>query len=74
VEIPGFWDDLSRATDTMKKKKALENKLGEYKQCAELKEEIELSMEMAAEADDEELAQEAVQNFEKLEALLIRYQ
>ena len=54
----------------MKKKKALENKLGEYEQCAELKEEIELSMEMAAEAGDDELAAEAVQNFDKLEALL----
>ncbi|MBR3297094.1 MAG: PCRF domain-containing protein, partial [Firmicutes bacterium] len=70
VEIPGFWDDLARATETMKNKKALENKLGEYDQCAELLEEIELSMEMAAEADDDELAQEAVQNFGKLETLL----
>lgn len=68
--MPGFWDELSRATETMKKKKALENKLGEYEQCCYLKEEIQLSIEMAAEADDDELAREAAESFERLEALL----
>ena len=76
VNTPGFWDDMERAQATMKKKGALERKLGQYTDCEERLSEIELLIEMADEANDDELADEAIEAFgrlsEDMEAIRIR--
>lgn len=60
TEIPGFWDDPVRAQKTMKEKKQVENMLGEYNDSARLLSDIEILIEMAEEAGDDELAEEAI--------------
>ncbi len=68
VETPGFWDDIERAGKTMKEKKRLESEIGGYDDCRETLAEIELTIDMAEEAGDQELADEASESFAKLEA------
>lgn len=64
TETPGFWDDPERAQTTMKEKKRVENKLEEYTNSERLLSDVEVLIEMAVEAGDESLADEAIENHE----------
>jgi len=55
----GFWDSPELAQKTMKEKKSLEDKLNELSSLEGSMEELELMLEMAEEAEDEGLAEEA---------------
>ena len=72
----GFWDNPEAAQKSMKEKKSCEDKLGELKQLNGQMEELELMLEMAEEAQDESLAQEAEETFaslsKSLESLKLR--
>ncbi len=63
----GFWDDMERAHKTSRQKSALDKKLASYTDLTDSFEEIKLLSEMAEEANDEELAEEAIEKFKKLE-------
>lgn len=62
----GFWDDPESAQKTMKEKKSLEDKINELETLEGSMEELEVTLEMAAEAEDEELAKEAEELAKKL--------
>ena len=72
VQTQGFWDDMDRAQATMAKKRGLEAKLTGYDECEAMLEEIEIALDMG----DDDLIDEASENFdalcEKLKALEIQ--
>ncbi|MBR0127611.1 MAG: peptide chain release factor 2 [Firmicutes bacterium] len=49
--VPGFWNDQEKAQKLMKEKKSIENRLGEYEDIRSRFEDLEVMLEMAAEAD-----------------------
>ncbi len=63
----GFWDDLERAQKTTRHKSSLEKKLSGYTELEDSFEEIKLLVEMAEESSDEDLGNEAVSKFKKLQ-------
>lgn len=65
---PGFWDEPENAQKCMKEKKSAESKLAELDKLQGLMDDIELMVEMAEEDDDESMAQEAAETYEKLSA------
>lgn len=66
INKEGFWDDPESAQKTMKEKKSLEDKINELESLEGSMEELEVTLEMAAEAEDEELAKEAEELAKKL--------
>ncbi len=68
MNTPGFWDDMERAQETVRKKGALESRLARYTDCETRLSEIELLIEMAEEGEDDELADEAIESFASLSA------
>ena len=76
MQIDGFWDDMTRAQKLSMEKKSLENTIGEYEDCVSELEDLKACIEMAEEAQDEELGEEAKSTFdtlsEKVEDLNLR--
>ncbi len=76
MQIDGFWDDLERAQKAVREKKTLENTVGEYEGCVQQLEDLKTCIEMAEEAQDDELGEEARSEFsalsEKVEDLHLR--
>ncbi|HQC36276.1 MAG TPA: peptide chain release factor 2, partial [Bacillota bacterium] len=70
IGVPGFWDDIERARGVMKEKSAVELKLSEYREAQKNLEEVGLLCDMAEEAEDAELAEEAAHKAEELGAAL----
>lgn len=70
MNADGFWDDPEAAQKLMKEKKSLEDRIGEISGLENSMEELELMVEMAEEAEDEELAKEAEALTEKLSSSL----
>ncbi len=72
----GFWDNQEEAQKIMKEKKSVEDKIDELDGLTSSFEDLQVMIEMAEEADDEETANEAAtekRNFEKaLEALKLK--
>ena len=66
MQIDGFWDDNDRAQKTVREKNTLENTVNEYEGCVSQLEDLKACIEMAEEAQDEELGEEAQTSFEKL--------
>ena len=63
---PGFWEDQENAQKIMKEKKSLEDLVGEYDGLVGSLEDLEVMIDMAEEADDEETANEAKTEKENL--------
>lgn len=64
----GFWDDPESAQKIMKEKKSLDDKLSELDGLSGQMEDLEVMIEMADEEQDELLAEEAQEAFDKLSA------
>ena len=64
----GFWDDPESAQKIMKEKKSLDDKLSELDSLSGQMEDLEVMIEMADEEQDESLAEEAQEAFDKLSA------
>ncbi len=67
---PGFWEDQENAQKVMKEKKSLEDLVGEYDSLEGSLEDLNVMIEMAEEADDEETAEEAGSEKEKLKVAI----
>lgn len=65
TETQGFWDDPERAQKTMKEKKRIENKLEEFTDSQRLLSDVEVLIEMALEAEDDDIADEALEHHER---------
>lgn len=74
--LPGFWDDQDRAQKAIRERGQLEASIGEYTKCESLISDTEVMIEMAEEAEDEEMAAEAAACFaefkEKSEAAMLK--
>ena len=64
----GFWDDQENAQTVMKKKKSIEDRLGELGGLKGRLEDLQVMIEMAEEADDEATAEEAFAEKKQLAA------
>jgi peptide chain release factor 2 len=63
---PDFWNDLERSTAVTKKVRIAENKVNHWKHLGERADDVEATMELAEEMDDEELVREAGTQIEEL--------
>lgn len=63
---PDFWDDQQTAQKILKEKKQKEDDLGEYERLTAAVEDLEVMCELAEEAGDEELIEEASEACEAL--------
>ena len=70
VENPDFWNKPEEAQKLLKKKKSLENKIGQYEELETGFEDIGELMELAEEMEDEEEADSVVASFKELEEKL----
>ena len=59
MQIPGFWDDIARANETVKKKGLAEAELKSYADCLQAYQDAEEFDKMARDTQDPELAEEA---------------
>ena len=66
MQIDGFWDDNTRAQKAVREKNTIEGTLNEYGSCVSQLEDLKACIEMAEEAQDDELGAEAQSSFEKL--------
>ena len=64
---PDFWNDLERSTAVTKKARTIENKLEHYNKLITRADDVDATMELAAEMEDEELVGEAGEEIAKLE-------
>ena len=73
---PGFWDDAERAQKVSAKASSVERRIQHYERLNARADDIEVMMELADEADDEEMAGEIRSEFaslkEELEALRLQ--
>lgn len=67
VENPDFWNHPEEAQKLLKKKKGLENKIGQYEELETGFEDIGELMELAEEMEDEEEADNVVASFKELQ-------
>jgi peptide chain release factor 2 len=72
TQVPGFWDDAKKAEAQMKKVKALQSWIDNYKEVKSLCDELELSMdfyrdELVTEAEVDEAYDKTIQAIEALE-------
>ena len=65
---PDFWNDLERSTQVSKKVRSTESKLEHYAGLNRRADDVEATMELAQEMDDEELAAEAGEEIKKLQS------
>ena len=66
MQIEGFWDELERAQKAVREKKTIENTVDEFEGCVSQMEDLKTCIEMAEEAQDEELGEEARREFAEL--------
>ena len=64
---PDFWNDLERSTAVTKKARTIENKLEHYSKLIARADDVDATMELAAEMEDEDLVSEAGEEIAKLE-------
>ena len=64
---PDFWNDLERSTSVTKKARTIENKLEHYNKLISRADDVDATMELAAEMEDEDLVAEAGEEIVKLE-------
>ncbi len=64
--VEGFWDDLETAQKTLKEKKSIENKLGELGEIGSQLEHLEVMLELAEEAADGSLDEDANNLYENV--------
>ena len=64
---PDFWNDLERSTQVSKKVRAAENKVEHFEKLNRRADDVEATMELAEEMEDEELAAEAGEEIKKLQ-------
>ena len=67
IENPDFWNNPEDAQKLLKKKKSLENKIGQYEELESGIEDIEELIELAEEMEDEEEADNIVETFNNLQ-------
>lgn len=65
TEATDFWDDHEAAQKLLKEKKAMENKVQEFKELETDIEDVEVLMELATEVEDESLVPEILDAYEK---------
>ena len=70
---PKFWEDSEKSAALMKEMKAIKAEISEYDALKGLFEDVETLLEMASEEDDEELAQEAEDEFKKFKETFDEY-
>ena len=63
---PDFWNDLERSTSVSKKVRVIENKLEHYNKLIARADDIEATMELAQEMEDQDLVDEAGQEIKSL--------
>ena len=63
---PDFWNNLERSTQVSKKVRVIENKLDHYNKLITRADDIEATMELAEEMEDQDLVDEAGQEIKKL--------
>ena len=64
---PDFWNDLERSTQVSKKVRACENKVEHFEKLNRRADDVEATMELAEEMEDEELVAEAGEELKKLQ-------
>ena len=64
---PDFWNDLERSTSVSKKVRVIENKLEHYNKLIARADDVEATMELAEEMEDEDLVAEAGEEIKKLQ-------
>ncbi|WP_206458528.1 peptide chain release factor 2 [Anaerovorax sp. IOR16] len=76
VQIDGFWDHLEEAQKTLKEKKRLETKLGEFNGLKTQLEDVEVLIQMSEEAEDASVVEEIQEIYrdykEKVEELRLK--
>jgi len=65
---PDFWNDLERSTQVSKKVRIAENKIEHYEKLGSRADDVEATMELAQEMEDEDLVAEAGEEIHKLQA------
>ncbi|MBR1407663.1 MAG: peptide chain release factor 2 [Clostridia bacterium] len=65
---PDFWNDLERSTQVSKKVRTAENKIEHYEKLNSRADDVEATMELAQEMEDEDLVAEAGEEIRKLQA------
>ena len=63
---PDFWNDLERSTSVSKKVRMIEGKLERYNKMGARADDVEATMELAEEMEDEDLVAEAGEEIKKL--------
>ncbi len=64
---PDFWNDLERSTQVSKKVRIAENKIEHYEKLGSRADDVEATMELAQEMEDEDLVAEAGEEIRKLQ-------
>ena len=64
---PDFWNDLERSTSVSKKVRVIENKLEHYNKLIARADDVEATMELAEEMEDQDLVTEAGEEIGKLQ-------
>jgi len=67
---PDFWNDLERSTSVTKKARTIEGKLENFNKLGQRAEDIEATMELAEEMEDDDLVAEAGEEIKGLQAKL----
>ena len=67
---PDFWNDLERSTSVTKKVRIIEGKLENFNKLGQRAEDIEATMELAEEMEDNDLVAEAGEEIKSLQAKL----
>ncbi len=65
---PDFWNDLERSTQVSKKVRIAENKIEHYEKLNSRADDVEATIELAQEMEDEDLVAEAGEEIRKLQA------
>lgn len=68
ILVEGFWDNPEAAQAVLKKKKALENKIGSFEGLENELADIEELIELAEELEDEDEAKAILKSFDKVQA------
>ena len=69
MEVPNFWDDNKKSAELMKELKSLKDSIEKFDKVQSAFDDVKTLIEMAEEADDEELQEEVeseAENFKKL--------
>ena len=65
---PDFWNDLERSTQITRKVRTAENKIEHYEKLSARADDVEATMELAEEMEDDSLVAEAGEEIKKLQA------